>query len=90
MGNVAIGRALLSVSDKTGLADLGGKLAKAGVERFDPAGTPFDPNVAEAVGVVPVSDPARHDVVVEVTRPGYSLGERVIRPARVLVGRLLQ
>lgn len=39
MTQVAIGRALLSVSDKTGLADLGGKLAKAGVELVSTGGT---------------------------------------------------
>jgi phosphoribosylaminoimidazolecarboxamide formyltransferase/IMP cyclohydrolase len=39
MGNVTIGRALLSVSDKRGLADLGSKLAKAGVELISTGGT---------------------------------------------------
>ncbi len=39
MGNVNIRRALLSVSDKTGLADLGSKLAKAGVELVSTGGT---------------------------------------------------
>ena len=39
MTNVPIGRALLSVSDKTGLADLGGRLAKAGVELVSTGGT---------------------------------------------------
>ena len=39
MGKVPIGRALLSVSDKTGLADLGSKLAKAGVELVSTGGT---------------------------------------------------
>ncbi|HEU4819864.1 MAG TPA: bifunctional phosphoribosylaminoimidazolecarboxamide formyltransferase/IMP cyclohydrolase [Qipengyuania sp.] len=39
MTSVPIGRALLSVSDKTGLADLGGKLAKAGVELVSTGGT---------------------------------------------------
>jgi phosphoribosylaminoimidazolecarboxamide formyltransferase/IMP cyclohydrolase len=39
MTQVAIGRALLSVSDKTGLADLGSKLAKAGVELVSTGGT---------------------------------------------------
>ncbi len=37
--NVPIARALLSVSDKTGLADLGGRLAKAGVELVSTGGT---------------------------------------------------
>ena len=39
MTNVPIGRALLSVSDKTGLADIAGRLAKAGVELISTGGT---------------------------------------------------
>ena len=39
MTDVTIRRALLSVSDKTGLADLAGKLAKAGVELVSTGGT---------------------------------------------------
>ena len=39
MDNVTIKRALLSVSDKSGLADLGAKLAKAGVELVSTGGT---------------------------------------------------
>jgi molecular chaperone GrpE len=64
-------------------------LERAGVTRLDPIDAPYDPNVAEAVGVAPVDDPARHDVVVQVVRAGYALGGRIIRPARVVVGRLL-
>ena len=65
-------------------------LEKAGVERIAPAeGAPYDPNTAEAVGVVPVNDPEGHDTVIQVERAGYALGGRIIRPARVLVGRLL-
>lgn len=66
-----------------------GALQKAGVERIDPVGEPYDPNVAEAAGVVPVSDPAAHDTVAAVERAGYRHAGRVIRPARVLVGRLV-
>ena len=64
-------------------------LGKAGLQRIEPVGLPFDPNVAEAVGTVPVSDPAAHDTVVQLERVGYRLGGRVIRPARVLVGQLV-
>jgi molecular chaperone GrpE len=64
-------------------------LAKAGLERIEPVGEPYDPNVAEAAGVIPVEDPAEHDVVMELERVGYRLGGRVIRPARVLVGQLV-
>jgi molecular chaperone GrpE len=66
-----------------------GALAKAGLERIEPLGEPYDPNVAEAVGVAPVSDPDAHDTVIAVDRAGYKLGERVVRPARVVVGRLV-
>jgi molecular chaperone GrpE len=66
-----------------------GALVKAGLERLSPLGAPYDPNVAEAVGVAPVSDPDAHDTVVSIERAGYKLGERVIRPARVVVGRLV-
>jgi molecular chaperone GrpE len=64
-------------------------LQKAGVERLDPQGAPYDPNVAEAVGVVPVDDPDSHDTVVTVVQAGYALAGRIIRPARVLIGRLV-
>jgi molecular chaperone GrpE len=64
-------------------------LAKAGLERIEPVGEAYDPNVAEAVGTVPVSDPQAHDTVVQLERVGYRLAGRVIRPARVLVGQLV-
>ena len=66
-----------------------GALAKAGVARIDPLNEPYDPNLSEAVGVLPVTDQEQHDAVLQVVRPGYALGDRIIRPARVLVGRLL-
>ena len=66
-----------------------GALAKAGVTRIDPLNQPYDPNLAEAVGVLPVTDRERHDAVLQVVRSGYALGDRIIRPARVLVGRLV-
>lgn len=62
-------------------------LARHGVERVDVDGLPFDPDVAEAVRVDPVGEPERSGAVTETLRPGYRLGERIIRPARVAVGR---
>lgn len=63
-------------------------LSRSGVERFEVVGEPFDPNVAEAVRLDPVADPARDGTVVETLRAGYRLGERVLRAPRVAVGRL--
>jgi molecular chaperone GrpE len=64
-------------------------LSKAGLERIDPVGEIYDPNIAEAAGVLAVADPAAHDTVVQLERVGYRLSGRVIRPARVLVGQLV-
>ena len=64
-------------------------LSKAGLERIEPVGEPYDPNVAEAAGTLPVSDRAAHDTVVQLERVGYRLAGRVVRPARVLVGQLV-
>jgi molecular chaperone GrpE (heat shock protein) len=62
-------------------------LERHGVEQVDPEGDEFDPNEAEAMQVEPVSEPEMSGRVTRVLRPGYRLGERVIRPARVAVGR---
>ena len=64
-----------------------GALQKHGVEPLDPTGTEFDPNEAEALQTVPVESAELDGTVIATLRPGYRLGERVIRPARVTVGR---
>jgi molecular chaperone GrpE len=59
-------------------------LRRYGVERVDPQGEPFDPHLHEAIGHAPVPGvPADH--VAQVVQAGYVEGDRVIRPARVLV-----
>ena len=65
------------------------KLQKAlegvGLERLDPAGQPFDPNLHEAVMTVPATSPAADHTVGSVLQPGYRLNGTLIRPARVAV-----
>ncbi len=56
-------------------------------QRFGEAGAPFDPNEAEAVRVDAVDTPEKDDTITEILRPGYRLGDRVLRAARVAVGR---
>src|SRR5690242_6816411 len=70
------------------LASLAKKVAELGAVRIPVVGHPFDPRLAEAIDLVPVSDAAQDDVVVQELRAGYRIGERVLRPARVRVGRL--
>lgn len=64
------------------------KLEALGVTRLDPLGQPFDPSLHEAVSTVPVDDPAKDQTVVGVIRPGYKLGDEVLRPATVAVGQV--
>jgi len=62
-------------------------LERHGVVRVAPDGEPFDPAMAEAVRVDAVDDPALDGVVTETMRPGYRLGDQLVRPAAVAVGR---
>lgn len=60
-------------------------LADTGLERIDQVGVNFDPNQHEAVQQRPVDEPTGQPVVVEIFRPGYRLGDRVLRAAMVVV-----
>jgi molecular chaperone GrpE len=57
-----------------------------GVKVMDADGKSFDPNLHEAISH---EDSPNHESgqIIEVVQPGYMLGERVIRPARVRVAR---
>lgn len=59
-------------------------LESFGVTRVDPLGTPFDPERHEAVSTVSV-DGAPSGQVVGVVRPGYLIGDEVLRAAMVAV-----
>jgi len=56
------------------------------LEETDPTGQPFDPELHEAMTVIPSAD---HDenTVIEVLQKGYRLHDRLVRPARVVVSR---
>src|SRR6201989_1765414 len=61
-------------------------LEKHGVKKFDPQGEKFDPNFQQAMYEVP--DPSvPSGTVVQVMQAGYTIGERVLRPALVGVAR---
>jgi len=66
---------------------LEGVLCGFGVERFDPTGEPFDPREHEAVAMFDVARPELDRRVGRVAQAGYRIGERLLRPARVHVGR---
>lgn len=60
------------------------ELGKFGVEAVDPQGQPFDPNLHQAISMVPSPEvEAQH--VLSVMQKGYTLNGRVVRPAMVIV-----
>jgi molecular chaperone GrpE len=65
---------------------LEGQLAKLGLEQFGTAGELFDPNVHEAL-MHTVSPDVEEDTCVEILQPGYRLGDRILRVARVTVAQ---
>jgi len=64
-------------------------LAKHGVQQIDPLGEKFDPEFHEAVTLQP-SDEHEPNTVTTVIQKGYSLHERLIRPAMVIVSQALK
>lgn len=56
-----------------------------GLKRIDDEGAVFDPNRHEAVQQVPADEAIEEPVVAQVLRPGYELGDRILRPAMVAV-----
>ncbi|PYS82966.1 MAG: nucleotide exchange factor GrpE [Acidobacteria bacterium] len=61
-------------------------VAQAGAEPIEAEGQPFDPEIHEAVDTVEV-EPEREGMVTEQYSRGYRLGNQLLRPARVQVGR---
>jgi molecular chaperone GrpE len=61
-------------------------LASEGVKAIDVKGKPFDPHVAEAISTEP-RDGVPDDTVVEVAEKGYTIGEELLRPAKVIVAK---
>ena len=61
-------------------------LSREGVAPIEAEGQPFDPAWHEAVGTVPAHQVGKEpDTVAHVVRPGYRIGDRLLRPARVIV-----
>lgn len=86
---VVLVEALIALRDKLPSAALGDEvaqaLAAAGIHEVRPEGAPFDPAHHRAVHQVATDDPARHNTVAAVERPGYTDGVSTIRQPEVVV-----
>ncbi|MFE8070716.1 nucleotide exchange factor GrpE [Marinobacteraceae bacterium S3BR75-40.1] len=61
-------------------------LGKFNVEQLNPVGEPFDPQMHEAMSMVPAPD-AEPNTVVAVMQKGYTLNGRLVRPAMVVIAK---
>jgi molecular chaperone GrpE len=59
-------------------------LSKLGLVTYGEKGDPFDPKIHEALTHT-YSPDVTEDTCVEIFQPGYKVGERILRPARVAV-----
>lgn len=78
--NIAEGVSMI----KTGIVSA---FKRAGITEIECVGKEFDPAISEAIGMETVDDESMDNKVVEILQPGYVLNERLIRPAKVKVGK---
>ncbi len=78
-GDLSEGSPLQLVAQK-----IRGGFEKYGLKKVGEKGEPFDPAVHEAVVQVPSPD-ATEQTVADVIEQGYTLGDRLVRPAKVAV-----
>ncbi len=58
-----------------------------GVKEMDPADTDFDADKHEAITAVPVPDEAQKGKIIDTVEKGYTINDKVLRHAKVVVGQ---
>jgi molecular chaperone GrpE len=66
------------------LTEFGKAIEELGIEKIDAVGKEFDPNLHEAMANEP-SDEVEEGVVIKQWTCGYRMGDRLLRPANVVV-----
>lgn len=89
-----IAQALKMIDDEKvagGVKMIGDEITKLlgsyGVTEIEAEGKEFDPKFHEAVMQMPAETEEQKDTVKEVFQKGYKMGDKVIRPARVIVNK---
>ncbi len=62
-------------------------LTNMGLRRMESAGEPFDAELHEAITEIPAADESGQGKIMDVVEPGYYLNEKLIRYAKVVVGK---
>ena len=60
------------------------------VEEIDPLGSSFDPLIHEAVHIKNITEEKKDNKITQVFKKGYKLHDKIIRPAQVEIGQLIQ
>lgn len=72
-----------------GFANIRSLLAKTieqyGLDAIDAVGVPEDPRIHESIQMIPSEDDQKPHHVAKILQKGYKLGDRVIRPAKVVI-----
>ena len=66
--------------------DFTSRLVRFGVKKIEPLGKKFDPNLQEALFEIP-DETVPTGTVMQVVEQGFTIGDRVLRPAKVGVSR---
>jgi molecular chaperone GrpE len=61
-------------------------MGRFNIEKVDPVGEPFDPNMHQAMSMVE-NDQVEPNSVIAVVQKGYTLNGRLVRPAMVMVSK---
>ena len=62
-------------------------LAAQGLKKMETIGQPFDTDFHEAVALIPAQEEAQKNVVIDCVQQGYQLNDKVLRHAKVVVGK---
>jgi molecular chaperone GrpE len=63
-------------------------LGRYGLKPLARQGQPFDPSLDEAMTTLEVEDPGQTNLVLQEWEKGYTLHDKILRPAKVVVGKL--
>ena len=62
-------------------------MAQKGLKAMDANGRDFDPDLHEAITEIPAPNESMIGKVIDVVEPGYYLNDKLIRHAKVIVGK---
>ena len=68
------------------ISKLSKTLSGQGLKKMETIGESFDTDFHEAIALVPVPDESQKNKIIDCVTPGYTLNEKVIRHAKVVVG----